>query len=121
MLLLESEIVHAKQGLHNCYAELENQKAATQRIIESQNAPPVMDAKGLPSQAPINRELGALVTEMAKFRGDASRLEVELVAANHRCQLLEARLRESNYEVIRFSLTAWIDSIEHFYSWTWFC
>jgi hypothetical protein len=102
--MLESEVVQAKQGLHNAYAELENQKAATQRIVDAQNAPPVMDARGLPVQAPINKELGVLVSEMAKYRGDASRLEVELVAANHRCQLLESRLRESNSEVSVCSL-----------------
>lgn len=99
VLVLESEIAHAKQGLHNVHSELENQKDVTQRIMEAQNAPPVMDARGLPVQAPINKELGVLVSEMAKYRGDASRLEVELVAANHRVQLLESRLGESNDEV----------------------
>jgi len=95
---LEADLVMAKQGWHNAQAELENQKDVTQRAVSSCNSDGIANKSG-PVQSSSNREIGALVSEMAKYRGDASRLEVELVSANHRCDLLEVRLRECNNEV----------------------
>lgn len=93
--------MQAKQAWHNISAELENQKDVTQRALAALTAPPAGAPVGAGSkgQSSSSREVGVLVSEMAKYRGDASRLEVELVSANHRCDLLEARLREANAEV----------------------
>jgi hypothetical protein len=104
---LEAELVHAKQAWHNIAGELEHQKELTNRTIQSFANPP-------PSQGPTTggatssattlnqisaKDYGVIVSEMARYRGDASRLEVELITSNQRCDLLEIRIRELSNEV----------------------
>ncbi len=99
MIHLEAELIHAKQAWHNIASELENQKDVTQRAIDSftNNA----NGSSVPTNHISSKDYGVIVSEMARFRGDASRLEVEVITSNQRCDLLEIRLRESCNEVKR--------------------
>jgi hypothetical protein len=104
---LEAELVHAKQAWHNLSAELENQKDVTQRTINSLTSSSHQATNATTSAATSSAQMnsisakdyGVIVSEMARFRGDASRLEVELITSNQRCDLLEIRIRELSNEV----------------------
>jgi hypothetical protein len=85
MLLLQADLTAAKTARDNLTVELEHQKQSTQRALSAIGA----------GGAQSSKEFSSLVSEMARYRGDASRLEVELVASNHRSDLLEAQLRET--------------------------
>lgn len=87
MAMLDAELQGANASRQDLSAQLEHQKEATRRAIEA--------AAG-PSTATSANELGLLVSEMARFRGEAGRLEVELVAANRRAELLREQLSESS-------------------------
>lgn len=82
---LDAELKGANAGRRDLVAQLEHQKEATRRAID-----------GLSSPSGSANEMGLLVSEMAKFRGEASRLEVELVAANRRNELLRDQLGDAN-------------------------
>jgi hypothetical protein len=96
---MEAELVHAKQAWHNISAELENQKDVTQRTITSFTTAPNTAANSSAHNTISAKDYGVIVSEMARFRGDASRLEVELITSNQRCDLLEIRIRELSNEV----------------------
>lgn len=100
---LEAELVHAKQAWHNIAGELEHQKDITNRTIQSfTTQPPPGVSTGISSSTLTQisaKDYGVIVSEMARYRGDASRLEVELITSNQRCDLLEIRIRELSNEV----------------------
>jgi centrosomal protein CEP290 len=82
---LDAELTAANAGRRDLVAQLEHQKEATRKAINA-----------LSSSGGSATEMGLLVSEMAKFRGEASRLEVELVAANRRNELLRDQLGDAN-------------------------
>jgi centrosomal protein CEP290 len=86
--MLKSELEASKAQSANLTAQLEHQRDATERVLAS---------KG-------NSELSSVVSDMAVFRGEAGRLEVELAAsrkkaeaAMEQCKLL-TREAENAYE-----------------------
>jgi hypothetical protein len=104
VIQLEAELVHAKQAWHNIAGELEHEKDLTQRTIQSFSLPSASAAPSSSSQPQSltqisAKDYGVIVSEMARYRGDASRLEVELITSNQRCDLLEIRIRELSNEV----------------------
>lgn len=85
----DSELTEIKTSWHNITMEVEHQKQATQKALSSVTSIPAQTTK----------EFTSLVSEMARFRGDASRLEAELVASKYRCELLEVQLHEQSFEM----------------------
>ncbi|CAM9286438.1 unnamed protein product, partial [Ectocarpus fasciculatus] len=90
MTMMDAELQGANASRRDLSAQLEHQKDATRRAV---------DAAAGPSTAASANELGLLVSEMARFRGEAGRLEVELVAANRRAELLREQLSESANQI----------------------
>lgn len=87
LTMMDAELHGANASRRDLAAQLEHQKEATRRAVEA--------AAGSSTAASAN-ELGLLVSEMARFRGEAGRLEVELVAANRRAELLREQLGKNS-------------------------
>lgn len=69
-------------------SELIHQKEATERALKAVSGAPAAH-KGAATGA---EEMVGIISEMARFRGEASRLEVELLASNRRGELLMERI-----------------------------
>ena len=80
---LKSEIEGSRGAVLSLQSELEHQKQATQKAL-----------KAVKSSA----ELSSIISEMAKYRGEASRLEVLMIESNKRSELLADRVKEISEE-----------------------
>ena len=80
---LKSEIEGSRGAVLSLQSELEHQKQATQKAL-----------KAVKSSA----ELSSIISEMAKYRGEASRLEVLMIESNKRSELLADRVKEISLE-----------------------
>lgn len=107
---LKSEVLHLKEEVlknqlayESTHKELLHQNETTQRALALKTE---QDSKNSGGNGHASRgrdrsmpsgtsELGAIVTEMATFRGEASRLQVELVSKEYKCEQLEIRLKEA--------------------------
>ena len=81
---IKIELAEAKASSSNLALQLEHQKDTTQRALASNNA---------------SSELSTIYSEMARFRGEMSRLELELIASNKRSELLQDRVVEVSTEI----------------------
>jgi len=77
---LQAELSGAKKSVKNLQSQLNHEKELTTRALASANS---------------NAELSSIISEMAKFRGEASRLEVELSASNRRYELSVQEMQRS--------------------------
>lgn len=101
---LQADLKESNEMCHALQNELENQKDVTQRALRAlPSGTEGGDANKSPRQSQSHRrnaggssshEMGALVSEMAKYRGDASRLQAELVSKDYRLEQTEAQLND---------------------------
>ncbi len=85
--LMASELAGVQATAVNLSAQLENQKEITNRAIQ---------AKG-------NADLNSFVSDIAVFRGEVGRLEVELAAASRRSDALSEELRIVSNEAEQYA------------------
>ena len=90
---LQAELKESREMQESARLELENQKDVTQRALRTINSGGGKDYRRGGSNE--HHDVGALVTELAKFRGDASRLHVELDSREYRLDQTEGRLKEA--------------------------
>lgn len=88
---VEVALKKAEEVSRTATAEVEHQKRLT--AMAMQDVANVVDPSS--GDAPA-----VLVSEVAKFRGEATRIEVELGAAKKRVSLLSSKLKESQAKVI---------------------
>lgn len=81
---LLADLDGAKAGQKALAAELQHQKEATQKALAAVKS---------------SAEVAQIVSEMARFRGEASRMEMELFASNRRAELLGERVEEVSGEL----------------------
>jgi hypothetical protein len=87
---LEAALVQAKEHRIKLVAELKHQTETASSAIQAA-------ASG--GNADSAKEMGKLITEMANFRGEAARLEVELAAAVQVSKLLREQLLDANQQI----------------------
>jgi hypothetical protein len=78
-LHLQVELEKSRASMQSLRGELEHQKEATVRALQASKS---------------STEVSNIVSEMARFRGETSRLEVELLASNRKADLLASRMQE---------------------------
>jgi hypothetical protein len=76
---LQSDLDASQASIRSRDSELLHQKELTARALNA---------------AKSSQEVSQLVSELARFRGEASRLEVELMASNRRAELLGEKLQD---------------------------
>lgn len=76
---LQADLEGSRAGKVSCEAELVHQREVTSRAVAAPGS---------------SAEVSQLVSELARFRGEASRLEVELMASNRRAELIGERVQE---------------------------
>jgi hypothetical protein len=82
---LEADLAGTKAALEAREGELAHQKDVTQKALLAVKSP---------------SELSSIISEMAKFRGEASRLEIENMASQRRFELLEAYANTAAEEAV---------------------
>jgi hypothetical protein len=82
---LEADLAGTKAALEAREGELAHQKDVTQKALLAVQSP---------------SELSSIISEMAKFRGEASRLEIENMASQRRFELLEAYANTAAEEAV---------------------
>ena len=80
---LQADLHKANTSIHALNAEISHQKEVTRKAMSSVNSP---------------SELASVISEMARYRGEASRLEVEVAASRRKYDLLEGHLRNVTRE-----------------------
>ena len=75
---LQADHHKANLSIHALNVEISHQKELTQKAISSVNSP---------------SELASVISEMARYRGEASRLEVEVAASRRKYDLMEGHLK----------------------------
>ena len=75
--LIQAELQTSQATSVNLSAQLEHQKDTTNRAMQSKN----------------NTELSSIISDMATFRGEAGRLEVELASATRKAEALHGELK----------------------------
>jgi centrosomal protein CEP290 len=80
---VEGEVDIERCKSEKMVTEMEAQKQHTMRVLAAGDASP---------------DMASLVSDMARYRGEASRLEVELQSANKRSGILDAQLRDVSKE-----------------------
>jgi hypothetical protein len=85
---LEANITGNEVGITSLKNEIHHQKDITQRMLNSVQS----------------TDLSSVVSEMARFRGEASRLEIEVIASNKRYELVEKHMKLVTLEAESLSL-----------------
>ena len=80
---LNADLQAASAGKTSVEEELQHQKEVTARALQTSHS---------------SVEVSQLVSELARFRGEASRLEVELMGANRRCELITQRVDDVTHQ-----------------------
>lgn len=86
---MQGEVAGTRAQIQALHMELEHEKETTRRVAAA---------------ATSSVELSTVVSEMAKFRGESSRLEVELAVSNRKTELLVEQVQ---------GLLRDVDSLEH--------
>ena len=81
---LESDLHNAQSSVKSLEGEISHQKEITHRTLTSANTP---------------AEVSSIISEMARYRGESSRLEVEVLASKRRFDLLEEYSKTVEAEV----------------------
>ena len=81
---VESDLHNAQSTVKSLEGEISHQKEITHRTLSSENTP---------------AEVSAIISEMARYRGESSRLEVEVIASKRRFDLLEEYSKTVETEV----------------------
>ena len=79
----QADLHAAQTSVHALNVEIAHQKGVTQKVLSSGNSP---------------SELASVISEMARYRGEASRLEVEVAASKRKHELLEVLVKNITRE-----------------------